>query len=409
MTKIKEVSVGILFVSSLVGVLVLTLTLKDTSLYSLFGGDKHEYTIYFDQANEIKEGDSVLIMGMHQGEVTSVKALKPRIVSEGPLSSEPPTELCVEIMVKMDMALMLRKSAQITIRDANMLGGKVLDIKLGEGEPIADNEMLVGRAKQGMLTGIGDLIDKSGDDLKKILEDLRKCTDQVTKGEGLMGKLFFSDETAADFEEILDKLNRFSGDLNNPDSVIAMFTKDKETSAQLKEVLDNLAKISRNAAGTDGSLGKLINSSEAHDSLMATMENVESVTARLDKGEGFLGKLMSDESNKVWDDFEGILADSRSITNEIVEGKGFLNDVVFSDEFSEKVNEIAENIRVIFLDLKDGKGALGVILRNEGVAEKLEVIMDRIEKIADHLLNGLEDAREAAPLNSLGSFLFGMG
>ena len=42
----------------------------------------------------------------------------------------------------------------------------------------------------------------------------------------------------------------------------------------------------------------------------------------------------------------------------------------------------------------------GLILRNEELAAK-------ITKIADHLLGSLEDAREAAPLSSLGTFLFG--
>ena len=69
MVNVKEITVGLLFFGALVALGVLTIMLSDFDLFEKV----HYYDVYFDQANELKVQDNVLIMGTRQASTSTMR------------------------------------------------------------------------------------------------------------------------------------------------------------------------------------------------------------------------------------------------------------------------------------------------------------------------------------------------
>jgi phospholipid/cholesterol/gamma-HCH transport system substrate-binding protein len=196
-------------------------------------------------------------------------------------------------------------------------------------------------------------------------------------------------------------------DLNRDDNTVALFTKDQGTRETVRSGIEDLGKIFDDVAEGRGTRGQLITNPTLHDNLVAISEDVKPITQGLKDGQGFIGKLLAEDSNELFDDAAATVANVRTYSHEMVNGDGILAALVFDGELTAKVKgivaeigETASNVNQIVTNVKEGKGALGLLLSDEDIAKKLQ-------SIVDHMLDGLEDAREAAPLRSVGSFLFG--
>jgi hypothetical protein len=117
-----------------------------------------------------------------------------------------------------------------------------------------------------------------------------------------------------------------------------------------------------------------------------------------------LGKIMVEESEVTFHDFSGVMASLREMT----QGEGMLNTLFKDKELTEKFSmamdrfdEITGTVQGIVQDVKEGRGVAGLLLQDEDLAEE-------VRKLIEQITGSVEDAREAAPLVSLGSFLFGV-
>jgi phospholipid/cholesterol/gamma-HCH transport system substrate-binding protein len=406
MVNVKEITVGLLFFGALVALGVLTIMLSDFDLF-----EKAYYSdIYFDQANELKVQDNVLIMGTRQGKVVDVEFFEEPIWSE-----EHVTELWVKATVRMDIPLKLKTDYSIAIRNANLLGGKVMDIRLGRSRnPLPPEARIVGLAVRDPVEAISEFFERNKGYVESILanvdqtvRDITGWAGQISDGKGLIGRLIYSDTLANDVETFAGGLEQFMADLNREDNTVALFTKDPDTRERVRQGVEDLAGIINDVAEGRGTLGKFVTDPTLHDNLVAISEEVKPITQRANAGEGFIGKLLGEESDALYGDVSATVANLKTYSEAMTSGDGVLAAIAFDGELTAKVkstvteiSEVAAKVNQVVTGIQEGKGALGVLLSDEEIATKLR-------RIVDHMLDGLEDAREAAPLRSLGSFLFG--
>jgi uncharacterized phage infection (PIP) family protein YhgE len=102
--------------------------------------------------------------------------------------------------------------------------------------------------------------------------------------------------------------------------------------------------------------------------------------------------LLSDINQGVTD-AKATLADLRS-------GKGTLGKLFTEDELHDNANTMITKITDAVTDLREGNGLLARMINDTELADTLESILNQV-------LSAIEDARETAPVQSLGSFLFG--
>ncbi|MBU0754319.1 MAG: MCE family protein [Planctomycetes bacterium] len=407
MTSMKEVAVGLLFFSALIALGLLTIWLSDIPIFE----ETYQYEIYFDQANELRVKDDVLIMGKRQGKVVRVD------YHDEPLwSDRNKCELWVSVQISMDVPLTLKEDYKIRIRNANLLGGKVMDIRLGKSRtPINPYKvMLVGLAVPDPIEAISDFVETNKgyvnhtlENIDHVMTNVSLWSEKVTRGEGTLGRLIHSESMANNMESFMADAQRFMSQLRDSEGVLGLILNDKDTRVKVKQIVDDVAEVAQSVAAGRGTVGKLLTEDTLHDEILSVVQRLDRLSAGLESGEGLAGKLFVEESEKVFEDFAKILANGRDITNEIRSGQGMLNTLIYDQTISmqlrgaaEKLAKIADDIDIVVQDVKDGKGPLGMILRDEELAIK-------VDQLIDSILGSIEDARESAPLVSLGSFLFG--
>lgn len=407
MADVKEMTVGLLFFGALVALGALTIMLSNFNPFQ----KTCLYEVYCDMANELKPQDNVLIMGTRQGKVEKVEFF------ERPVwCTKQACDLWVKVTLRMNIPLRLKTDYTIRIRNANLLGGKVMDIRLGRSGEDLDvaHTRLVGFAERDPVAAISEFVERNKGYVESILAhldstvtDVSEWADKISRGEGILGRIVTSEPLAREFESIVSRTDRLLGDALRDDNVLALLLRDPDTRAKIQRITTDLTRITGNVASGEGSLGLLVNDPELYRRVTALAEHAESISRRLDAGEGLAGRLLTETSAPLYEDVRATAANLNRFSQGLVEGRGLLHDLVYDEALSRDLRQvftgardIASDLAAVARNLKEGKGALGMLLNDPKTAEKLK-------KIVSHILDGLEDAREAAPVRSLGSFLFG--
>jgi len=161
--------------------------------------------------------------------------------------------------------------------------------------------------------------------------------------------------------------------------------KNSVTSASMADVMakvgsafDEFEKLGKRLNGIVGddkfensTVGKLVTKSDLYDDIKRITEDIKGVTANLRDGKGTVGKLMADET--VYNDVKSAVSDLKAV---------------------------AENAKGITDDLRQGKGTIGKLLTDESV-------YNDVKKLLKGASEGIEDAREQAPISAFTSVMFG--
>jgi phospholipid/cholesterol/gamma-HCH transport system substrate-binding protein len=90
----------------------------------------------------------------------------------------------------------------------------------------------------------------------------------------------------------------------------------------------------------------------------------------------------------------------RAITEAVATGKGTIGRLVMRPELYDNLDELSENLRVVSQALREGQGTLGRIVMDDELYLELKQAMGIVTRT-------LEEYREAAPVTTFTSVLFG--
>ena len=347
-------------------------------------------TVLFDDAAGLEPGDNVLVMGTVQGKVAGLHFFDTPRRAAG-IDADMWVE--VDLTLNLPIRSYLRRDFRIRIRNANLLGGKVVDVQLGVAHaPLPAETRLAGLAVPDPVEQVSDFITDNRQEIDTALANIRSFTDDLTE---------FSSSVRRD-EGILNTLI-YDRDFNR--EVKGAVARAKDAADKLDEALDRLL-------NGDGPLAHLIGDSAwsarvegTLGSLDGAAQDVREVTERVRSGRGALGyAVYSDEGESF---LRGIAANVKDISLRIRRGEGILGRLLYDDALADRFGEILDRtgesvsgLLSIVRQVQEGGGTIGLLLYDDDLRLKIRAILDQA-------LIAIEDAREAAPLNSLGSFLFG--
>jgi len=249
-----EVIIGVFMVVILLGLGYFTIILSKETWF----GTRYRIEVLFQEVMGLRDGDNVMVRGMPVGKVERLE-----LKDDG-----------VHVFALLDQQVNLHEDYNISVIIASILGGRYLSIDEGtEKKDIIDStQLLKGEPPYDLVADAAELVNsvKSGiveggivTNLQAAAEGLRRITDSVNSGEGLIGRLLSTDDT-----------------LYNDISAAA-------------ESLKNIAAKIENG---EGALGKLVSGDDAlYEDISATAASLKNITEKIEKGEGTLGKLVSDE------------------------------------------------------------------------------------------------------------------
>jgi phospholipid/cholesterol/gamma-HCH transport system substrate-binding protein len=349
------------------------------AFYTLFLTDVHVFskpilmTVYFEDANNLREGDKVLLLGAPIGRV---KEVMPNIAAE--------KDRRIRTVLSLDSEVELLEGASITIRETSLLGGRHVFIDPGRfgGTPVPplDDGSYFGQIYKNPINALGDLgriFADNADTISATLENVRQVSENLATGKGLLGRIISDEELGADGRQIVADTRSFMENASKAASALEEGTGlagaliyDEGIRQQFSETIENLRTIGGDLRNPDGVLGMLIYDKEVRDRVAAGIDSFVSFGEKLDNGEGTLGMLTTD-------------VETREQVRSLIANLG----------------QTSEDLKTILADVREGKGTVGKLMNDDSLFEDLRGAVAVLTR-------SLEDYREAAPITSFTSVLF---
>ncbi|HEX6883825.1 MAG TPA: MlaD family protein [Planctomycetota bacterium] len=365
----RQILLGVFFIVALSILAFYTLFLTDVHLFS----KPILMTVYFPEANNLREGDPVQLLGARIGRV---KEVAPNVTVEA--------RKRIRTVLSLDREVELLEDAVISIRETSLLGGRNVFIDPGTfGGPVMvalEDGAFYGEVFKNPFASLGDigtLLNENRASINGFLTNLDAITDDLRAGKGLLGSLISSESMASDASELFGSAKELSANLRDASAqlksgqgVLGSLFYDEALKEKLTDTFDNLQGLSADLRSQQGALGALIYDPALKERLIGAIDDIASFVGKLDEGQGALPMLMTDQAFK--EQLSAVVAD---------------------------LNAMLADVRVLVADTKAGKGTVGKLLTEDA-------LYDDFRKAIAVLTRSLEDYREAAPITSFTSVLF---
>jgi phospholipid/cholesterol/gamma-HCH transport system substrate-binding protein len=349
------------------------------AFYTLFLTDMHVFskpvlmTVYFEDANNLREGDPVQLLGARIGRV---KQVSPKPASE--------KRKRIEVVLSLERVVELLEDATLSIRETSLLGGRHVFIDPGTfGGPVLQPDAegafygIVYKNPVSMLGDIGTLFNENRESITQSFVNIRKITDDIAQGKGLVGRLITDEPMAADGRQVLSDTRAVMSDvreataqLKDGKGLLGALFYDEALKQQFSDTVASLKQIGDDLKNQQGVLGTLIYDSALRDKVSRGIDSFVSFGDKLNQGEGALPMLLSDPATKE-------------------QVKTLISDLTTT----------MADVKTLVADTKAGKGTIGKLMTEDALYTELT-------KAVGVLTRSLEDYREAAPITAFTSVLF---
>ena len=364
--------------------------------FRLFG-DAQTIVVQFPEADGLREGDSVLVAGVRWGKVTTIE-FHPE---------EKDLMRRITVLVSLDSPIDLREGHEIEIRDATLLGGKRLTIDPGSPEsPIVPADTIFqGTLQLNVIEAAGELITDNSASITEAIDGVRDLVVGVQQGRGTAGKIFADEEFAAEVERAVkgfadtgenlaalsDGLRKGEGTLGKLFASDEMYTSLNKIAASLELLLAEANSAILDARAGKGTIGMLMTDEEVSLDIKEGLRNLHEIIARANRGEGTLGKILVEDT---------IATDIQTVMRRLANGEGSLGRLMAEDEVYENIERISSDLADVVATVREGRGTVGKLIMEEQLYYE-------ILKAVGLLTRSLEEYREAAPISSMTSVIFG--
>lgn len=168
---------------------------------------------------------------------------------------------------------------------------------------------------------------------------------------------------------------------------------------EMGKTMSGLNSIITAVGNGEGTLGKLLYDDDVYNSLASASVDFSKMVTGLEQGEGTIGKLLKDDA--VYDDASVLMANLRMLSDRLEQGTGTLGKLMGED--SEMFGDLEATlvaVRGISESINSGEGTIGRLVRDAKLYDEATLLVEDVRAAVD-------DLREASPITSFGSVLFG--
>ena len=299
---------------------------------------------YFDNAEGLRTGAPVRLMGVDIGNVTGVRVVPDK---DKQLT---PVEVIMKVSTKYGYGL--HRDSTASLDTAGVLGETYIDIDSTQAVgPLAkDDDTLatqvhpdfnqVVRSSQSTLQNMQALLNRADrilafaesgkGSLGKLIydptlynrfsvtvADFQKIVDQVGSGQGSLGALISRNDAYDKFVATLDKMNGVIDDIQQGKGTAGKFVKDPSLYNNANDTIANMKTLTEDINAGKGTIGKLSKDEELAKKLDTTITKLSQLTTELEAGQGTAGRLIKDES--LYNNANQMLTESRDLVKAIRE------------------------------------------------------------------------------------------
>ncbi len=168
---------------------------------------------------------------------------------------------------------------------------------------------------------------------------------------------------------------------------------------ELSEAVNGLQEMINAVSEGQGTLGKLLNDDSIYNDFVEISQDVKLIVKGVEAGEGTIGKLLKDEA--VYTNASVVIANLREISERLESGEGTLGKLMAKDgEVYADISTSIASVRSIAESINAGEGTLGKLVRDAKLYDETALLVEDVRAAVD-------DLREASPITSFGSVMFG--
>ena len=286
----KEVKVGLLATVALTTVYIGVNFLKGRSLFS----SNNTYQAVYGNCKGLNIASSVLLNGVPVGTVRQLQIL-------------PNKEHSVLVTFETKKNIKLTDTTQAWLTSTSILGDKVIDLRLQEGNPLKNYDTVTGHVERSML---GDFFDGAMPTLGDV-ENVSALTSQFI----------------ANLIANTDKINSIFSNLENTTQRLSKTVSDNQK--QIHRVSHNMAEVSSALADSKNGVRPLLKK------LNQSMQSVESI-----------------EVQELAAKFDHILGSTSTILNKIGQGDNSFSRLLDNDGLYNNLNQTLSNLDALLVDFK---------------------------------------------------------
>lgn len=353
------------------------------------------YEVYFDDVDGLRAGDAVLVYGVQTGRVDHIEAT-------GETGAR---RLRVHLL--MEQSLALREDYSFRISAQSLLGGKRLDVNFGTGDALRQLDDLRGYSTGDVLKEFGDLIAENRGGIRDLVASIAAIARDIQTREASLLSFVLDPASDQALAESLQSVQSITAKIDRGDGSLARLLNEGEVLDRVQSILQSGDLILTEIAAGDGTLARLVRDPALFEELQATFSSLRFVAQNIEHGHGLLGWATSEQSREFTEKVEATLLDIHAITDQVRGGRGLVGRLVMNDELATTLDDVTRNVgditsrlRALVVDVQAGRGIVGYLLADD--AARREIV-----KIVRMIASTLEDIREAAPVSSVASFLFG--
>lgn len=431
-TSARDMILGLLFFGGLFGLAYVTTQLRHWPLT----GTQYHMSVLFEDVYGVQREDKVLVHGTQYGRVVRVDpvAMETWILTgrdlarEGLLDAGSAFIPHVLVTLELEHTLTLTDGYRIYAEDTNLLGGKSISIEPGrpgatpravpedagafDAESADDLKqiMLLGYPRPHPITALGKLVENNLGDLDSIVDNILTASEKLNDAEaGLVGYALNNRTAVTKVDRILDNVASFSDNLDNENSL----ANDLFTDSTLR------ADIARSAAN----IGTFTDGINADDSVVARLTregspwigrvdrilgDVTGFTTRLDAPDSLVGRILAVGPGTLGDKLDQTVDQVNAYVDTATNNPtSLIYQIAYGDlgaSVRRTVDGLDETVsginNYVVAPIRDNTSLAGLIFNDPDTRS-------RADRMVRALLGVIEDAREAAPVTSLGSFIFG--
>lgn len=183
------------------------------------------------------------------------------------------------------------------------------------------------------------------------------------------------------------------------ENVTILGTKPVDMIQELAEAVDGLQDMIDAVASGEGTLGKLLKDETMYNNMVEITDDLKTVVDKIEKGEGTVGKLLNEDG--VYNDAAALMANLRGISDRIAAGEGTIGKLLTEDAaVYDNVDATMVAVREIAESINAGEGTIGKLVRDAKLYDEATLLVEDVRAAVD-------DLREASPITSFGSVMFG--
>jgi phospholipid/cholesterol/gamma-HCH transport system substrate-binding protein len=288
----RKARVGALLVVALLGLMLAVYQVG--KVFDVFASRYSLYTLV-TSASGLRQGAPVTVAGQRVGKVASIEFI--------PLDRKiGPDHLRLELSIDERVRSQIRTNSVVYIRMQGLLGDRYIDIQPGtpEARVLAAGEVLPSDAPMDLdqiMTTAGETLDE----VTQFVQDLRRLTGSMTRGEGTVGRLLADDALYQRMVGATVQLTATLQSINQSQGTVGRLIRDPELYDRLTVALGRLDALTAQALDGGGTIGQLLSSDTLHRGLLGVVGRADSALlsigsglAGLTDGEGTLQRLLTD-------------------------------------------------------------------------------------------------------------------